>query len=125
MSGYAIKVAVITRYDVPSLRLQHLVTVLEHAVEGWICKRPGFEQGTVYASIDQLHIIVYTLWDREDHAMNYMDAPEAKGLWDEIMSSGSRLRDSHRYRVGKTIVSKPNASASTTRRLKSPMGRSS
>ncbi len=88
------------------------------AVESWISKRPGFLRGAVYASIDQLRIIVYTLWDREDNAINYMDCPEAKGLWDAIMSSGSRFSDSHRYWVGRTVVADPYASCGTGRHSK-------
>jgi hypothetical protein len=85
------RVAVISRYDVPSVKQQNLATALHREVRNWICKRPGFVSGTVHSSIDQLHVVVYTLWDREDDAMNYMECPEGKGLWDLIMVSGSRL----------------------------------
>jgi hypothetical protein len=106
------KVAVITRYDVPSPQEQTLATTLDQAVRNWICKRPGFVCGAVHTSLDQLHIILYTLWDREDDAIDYMDCPEAKGLWDEILSSGSRLRESDTFWVG-NVMSKPNVSDKT------------
>lgn len=102
-------VAVITRYDIPPLKEQSLATALEQAVRNWICKRPGFVCGTVHTSLDQSHVVLYTVWDREEDSIDYMDCPEAKGLWNIIAASGSRLRGSYKYWVGPAVCAKPTA----------------
>lgn len=100
------RVAVINRYDVPSLKQRALATALDNELEHWISKRPGFVCGTVYRSIDELHVIVHTLWDREQDGIDYLQCPEAKALWEMLASSGTVVRNSHTYWVGEAIVSK-------------------
>lgn len=103
------KAAVISRYDVPSLKQRDLATVLEEGLRDWICKRPGFVSGAVLCSIDEQHIIAYTLWTREDDAVNYMQCAEGNRLLAMVNSSGARLRNSHVYSMGKTVATKDTA----------------
>ena len=100
------RVAVITRYDVPSLNQRDLAAALDKELGHWISKRPGFVSGTVYRSIDGLHVILHTLWNREEDGINYRQCPEAKGLWEMLASSGTLVRNSHTYWVGEAIVPK-------------------
>ncbi len=100
------RVAVITRYDVPSLNQRDLAAALDKELGHWISKRPGFVSGTVYRSIDGLHVILHTLWNREEDGINYRQCPEAKGLWEMLASSVHLVRNSHTYWVGEAIVPK-------------------
>ena len=97
------KVAVISRYDVQSGRQRDLATALDRELEHWISKRPGFISATVCRSIDELHVVVYTLWKREEDGINYLQCPEARALWGMLTSSGTNVRDSHTYWVGEAI----------------------
>jgi hypothetical protein len=101
------RVAVISQYDVPSDKQRDLATALDRELQNWISKRPGFVSGAVYSGIDQLHIVVYTVWNREENAINYLQCPEAKGLWVIITSSGATFRESHNYWIGEAVV--PNS----------------
>jgi hypothetical protein len=94
------RVAVISRYDVGSLKQHDLAAALDEALEQWISKRPGFVSGAVYSSIDALHVITYTQWDRREDGINYLQCPQAKGLWEKLQSLGTLVRDSHTYWIG-------------------------
>ena len=98
------RVAVISRYDVPSLHLQALSTALNQELQNWVCKRPGFISGAVHKSTDELHIVVYTVWKREEDGINYLQAPEAQELWKIMASSGASYRNSHVYWVGAPVA---------------------
>jgi len=97
------KVAVITRYDVQPDRQLDLASALGRELGHWICKRPGYVSGTVRRSIDDLHVVVYTVWEREDDGINFLQSGEAKTLWDMLTASGARIRDSHTYWLGETV----------------------
>ena len=60
----------------------------------------GFISGTVCRSIDDLHVVVYALWNREDDGISFLQCTEAKALWDMVTASGATFRDSHTYWVG-------------------------
>jgi heme-degrading monooxygenase HmoA len=100
------EIAVISRYDVPSDRQGNLATDLNRELQNWISNRPGFVSGTVYSSIDQLHIVVCTVWRTEVEAINYLQVPEAKEIWAIITSSGAIFRDSHKYWIGEAVMPK-------------------
>lgn len=94
--------AVISRYEVPALRQQDLEAIVSQALRDWICKRPGFVSGAVHCSMDQHHLVTYTLWAREHDAIHYMQCVEGTAFMKALRSSGADVRDSHVYRIGET-----------------------
>jgi heme-degrading monooxygenase HmoA len=99
------RVAVIARYEVLATEQEELAAALDGELRRWISEQPGFVSGTVYRSIDQLHIVISTLWERERDGLAYTQASEAQKMWAKVRSSSARLRDSHTYRAGDPVLS--------------------
>jgi len=102
----AARVAVISRYDVPTLKQRDLSAILERALRDWICKRPGFESGTVHSSLDEHRLVVYSVWAHQDEAMNFLQCEEGRALSSSIASSGAIVRHSHIYSIGETVTAR-------------------
>ena len=102
------KYAVIVHYTGISDKQRHFASALEQELRSWISKRPGFISGAVYSGIDEGQVVVQSLWIGKDDSVNFMDCPEAKGLWHIINSSGAQARQSGLYSIGETVL-KPNA----------------
>jgi hypothetical protein len=98
------KYAVVVHYTGISAKHREFVNALEKELRCWISKRPGFISGTVYTGIDEEQVVVQSLWIGKDDSLNFMDCPEAKGLWHIINSSGAQARQSALYSIGETVL---------------------
>ena len=86
------KYAAVVHYTGLSNKHKEFVGALEQELRSWISKQPGFISGTVYAGIDEEQVVVQSLWVGKGDLLNFMDCPEAKGLWHIINLSGAQAR---------------------------------
>ena len=102
--GQKAKYAVVVHYTGISNKHREFVNALEQELRNWISKRPGFISGTVYTGVDEGQVVVQSLWIGKRDSLNFMDCPEAKGLWHIINLSGAQARHSALYSIGETVL---------------------